>query len=207
MERSTKDRQHADGPPTLWVPVHDVQFYATDQFLVDAVAQYLAEGVKIGQPIVIIATGVHRTEFSRRMCDLGVDVDGLVAGRDIVMLDASETLSSFMEGRLPSPELFDATVGNVFEKLQRHRPYLMVRAYGEMVDLLWREGKAEGAILLEQLWNKLSARYSFSLLCAYADTTVLAPAARTVKDICRAHSNVLPAESPARRARLEIQPS
>ena len=43
-----------------------------------------------------------------------------------------------------------------------------LRAYGEMVDVLWRRGEKSAALRLEELWNELQARRSFTLLCAYA---------------------------------------
>jgi PAS domain S-box-containing protein len=36
-----------------------------------------------------------------------------------------------------------------------------------MVDVLWRMGRRDGAIQLEQLWNRLASRYSLDLFCAY----------------------------------------
>jgi hypothetical protein len=100
-----------------------------------------------------------------------------------------------MEGRRPSAELFNATVGRVFEQLMTKRPYIIVRAYGEMVDLLWKDGKAEAAIALEELWNELAAKYQFSLLCAYSQETLDKPAnGLDVRHICSRHSRVLPFE-------------
>jgi len=73
-----------------------------------------------------------------------------------------------MENGLPNRELFMATVGSVFARVLDRRQYLVVRAFGEMVDILWKEGNAEGAILLEQLWNELAHKYKYSLLCGYS---------------------------------------
>ncbi len=42
-----------------------------------------------------------------------------------------------------------------------------VVAFGEMLALLWAEGKKEEAMQLEKLWNGLARSYSFSLRCAY----------------------------------------
>jgi hypothetical protein len=129
------------------------------------------------------------------MRSMGVDPDDLVDARDVMWLDAAETLSAFMEGSRPNPELFDATVGNVFEKIVANRKYVMVRAYGEMVDLLWQEGKAEGAIALEELWNALAAKYAFSMLCTYAKSGLLADAnPHGLERICGVHERVLPSE-------------
>jgi hypothetical protein len=43
-----------------------------------------------------------------------------------------------------------------------------LRAYGEMVGILWKARQFAAAIRLEQLWNKLLEQASFSLYCAYA---------------------------------------
>src|SRR5262249_9911455 len=71
-----------------------------------------------------------------------------------------------------------------------------VRAFGEMVPLLWAEGRQDAALALEQLWNDLVARLPLSILCGYPLTT---PTDRgddaRVLEICGAHSHVIPAES------------
>jgi hypothetical protein len=176
-----------------WASGHDVKFYDNEAYLCSAVGDFLADGIRATQPIIVIATPAHRREFIAHLCRKGLDPDRLHPN-DSIWLDAKETLSAFMEGPLPNAELFMATVGNVFEKALANRRYLVVRAYGEMVDLLWREGKSEGAIALENLWNALARRFSFSLLCAYAKESMLAHSPEGGVDrICACHSRVLPA--------------
>jgi DcmR-like sensory protein len=180
----------------VWRPGHDVQFYEDEAFLSEAVASFLAEGFRAGQPLIVIATAEHRKAFAQRMRARGVDPEDLVHGRDIMWLDAADTLAAFMEGDRPDPELFEATVGNVFEKIMANRKYAMVRAYGEMVDLLWRGGKSASAIAVEELWNGLAAKYAFSLLCAYSKESLLSdPHTDGIDSICRVHSRVLPGAS------------
>ena len=149
-----------------WSARHDVQFYDDDYALTASVSRFLAEGIRAALPCIMIATPSHRRAFNAYLKTLGVDVDALHSSQ-MVCLDARETLSAFMEGNRPNAELFQATVGNVFEKLVGDRRYVTVRAYGEMVDLLWRDGKQDAAIELEKLWNGLASKYAFSLLCAY----------------------------------------
>lgn len=180
-------------PHWAWAERHDVQFYDDDDLLTTAIARFLIQGARVGQPLIVIATLAHRETFAEKMRAMGVDPHDLVDGRDIVWLDARETLSAFMEGGMPNRELFEATVGNVFEKVIVNRRYLVVRAYGEMVDLLWRDGKAQAAIELEYLWNQLARKYSFSLLCAYSKESVAnASDALGIEHICGQHSAVLP---------------
>jgi hypothetical protein len=180
--------------PHAWAPTHDVQFYVGEDNLATSVARFLGQGVRAGQPMVIIATAPHRAAFKEAMRALGIEPDDLVEGRDVVWLDARDTLSAFMEGPHPNAELFQATVGSVFEHLMRDRRYVIVRAYGEMVDILWRDGKPEAAIELEQLWNDLAAKYSFSLLCTYAVDSVIKGDCQGIDLICGKHSRVLPSE-------------
>src|SRR5690348_11562383 len=126
------------GPTHALMHGHDVHFYRTDASLTRTVVDFLADGVRAGQPIVVIATESHRRAFAKGLHDRGLDIDEPYSGRSAVWLDARETLASFMEGGVPNQELFLATVGSVFQRLINKRSYLFVRGYGEMVDLLWK---------------------------------------------------------------------
>jgi hypothetical protein len=68
----------------------------------------------------------------------------------------------------PDVDLFHENVGRIVQQVLNGRSRTVLRAYGEMVDLLWRQGKAEAAIELEVLWNKLALSFDFALLCGYA---------------------------------------
>jgi len=154
------------------------------------------EGVRAGQPIVVIATAAHRRQFADAMRGRGVEVGLLVEGRDAIWLDAHETLASFMQGPLPDAELFHATVGALFERIQRNRRYVVVRAFGEMVDVLWRQGNVNAAIAVESLWSEVAASYSFSLLCGYSMASHMTrDNASAFKRICAAHGHVLASDS------------
>jgi hypothetical protein len=67
----------------------------------------------------------------------------------------------------------------------------MIRAYGEMVDVLWKDGKPDAAIRLEMLWNRLAAKYGFALLCGYAMGSFYKQTKR-FEDVCRQHAHIVP---------------
>ena len=189
-------RAREAGAPKPWQARHDVQFYDDENDLAASVASFLAEGIKSAQPAIVIATPGHSRIFREALRQRAVEADSL-GPNDMVWLDAHDTLSGFMEGGHPNRELFEATVGNVFEKVTASRRYVTVRAYGEMVNILWRDGKSQAAIELEELWNGLASRYAFALLCAYC-TKVLNPADLTgIEQICAVHSQVLPSRHSA----------
>lgn len=175
---------------------HVVQFYDGDDFLSNRVADFLAEGFTVGQPAVVIATEAHRLAFNEHLRQKGVDVDGLIAGGQFLSLDARETLAAFMDGSMPSAALFKATVGVTIAESLRRNAGASLRAYGEMVDLLWCDGNPEAAIALEELWNDLANLHTFSLLCAYNMGSFYKQAhADGFRQVCQTHTHVLPAES------------
>lgn len=183
---------------------HDVQFYWSDEFLIRAVSDFLAAGVRAGQPLVVIATESHRLAFAAALRERGLDTEELLSGREAVWLDARTALDAFMEGSRPNRELFFATIGAVFERVLAKRDYLIVRGYGEMVDVLARDGNYHGAIALEALWNELAGRYSYSLLCGYAVGNFLQQGgAESLLRICAQHSRALQFERDAAPERAD----
>jgi PAS domain S-box-containing protein len=176
---------------------HSVQFYEKEDFLLDEVSGFIGAGLQAGQVGLVIATRPHLEGLEQRLkaghassgWDSSWDPDQYVA------LDAAEMLSKFMVDGWPDERLFAAVLGSAIRRVaqdgSRH-----VRAFGEMVALLWAEGKHEAAIRLEELWNDLAQTQSFSLLCAYPmqgfdDAGHDSP----FSQICNAHSHVRPAES------------
>jgi signal transduction histidine kinase len=174
---------------------HFVQFYEDEPFLCATVADFLEGGVRAGQPMVAIATASHRQLFARALEGRGHDVGSLTSSGQLNFLDARETLSIFMRGGMPDASLFLNGLDGLFARLSAVAPGGRVRAYGEMVDLLWQDGNGPAAIRLEELWNELGRRHTFTLLCAYGlrgfdnETDGVAFAR-----ICATHGRVAPAE-------------
>ncbi|MEA2326302.1 MAG: hypothetical protein QOE68_1261, partial [Thermoanaerobaculia bacterium] len=173
---------------------HAVQFYESDDFLRDTVADFVGNGLVAGEPVIVIATEQHRNAFADALAGRGLDVAEAEASGDLVLLDARETLATFMSGAMPDPQRFRDSVGGVIGRTARGRQ--QCRAYGEMVDLLWRDGNPDGAIRLEELWNDLAEYYAFNLLCAYPMGNFYSEShAEQFEEVCRTHSHVFPAES------------
>lgn len=169
---------------------HAVEFYTRDEDLVDVVVGHLATPLRDGDAVVVIATEAHRDTFRAGLAAVDVDVAAAVADGRLVLLDAAETLSGFMIGGQLDAAAFNATVASVVrEAANRGR---QVRAYGEMVALLWEVGDVTGAIELERLWNALSNEASFSLLCAYPFELISDPdTADAFSEMCALHRRVL----------------
>jgi hypothetical protein len=147
---------------------HAVRFYSHDDELFRTIATFLGEGLIDGQPALLIATPAHGLAVERALKDKLIDVVEARRMGDLVILDADETLATFMVGGMPDAALFRRNIGTVMTQVLRGRENTVLRAYGEMVDVLWKQGKSDAAIRLEVLWNELATQYAFSLLCGYA---------------------------------------
>ena len=177
---------------------HAVQFYGDDTSLSTTVAGFLSQGLADGHPAIVIATDTHRKAILDHLRGHLVDVDKAQHMRSLIVLDARQTLGLFMDGGMPDRDRFEATVGRLIaEVLAGRKDRILIRAYGEMVDLLWKEGKSEAAIRLEMLWNRLAQRYGFALLCGYSMSN-FDRETKGFEAICRAHTHVIaPLAEPA----------
>jgi PAS domain S-box-containing protein len=156
---------------TSGVPTHHdhaVQFYDTEEFLFEVVGSFLADGLVLGQPVVTIATRAHTDAFIEHLRDRGFDVDAAQNSGQLVVLDARETLDRCMVDSMPSQQRFHDVIGSALRSLSVRSNQRTVRAYGEMVDVLWREDNPVAAIRLEELWNEAAQSNAFELLCAYS---------------------------------------
>lgn len=192
MKPAVLDRRHDDLH-------HTVHFYEHEHELVASVTRYLSDGIRRGEVAIVIATAEHRAAFGEELARLGL------ADAPLIALDAAETLAGFMiDGRVDAAS-FEATVGAFVR--DRSKSGETVRAFGEMVALLWAEGNVTGAIELEDAWNGLLRDVSFSLYCAYP-TTVAADGApaEAVDEICRLHSGVTGRGGPETRSRDQAVP-
>ena len=147
---------------------HIVQLYGSDdQLLARNVSRYLAEGLKRGDGLVLIATSEHAATIVRQLSE--ESHDALAALRDgrLMVLDAKETLERFMVNGEPDQNRFRSVVGDALREVGKRSASGQIRAFGEMVGLLWVDGQHAAAIRLEQYWNELLAGSAFSLYCAY----------------------------------------
>jgi PAS domain S-box-containing protein len=177
---------------------HIVQFYEDSDFLVGEVSRFIGTALGAGDSGIVIATKAHRDGIADRLAANGLNVSVAIGQGRYVALDAAETLAEFMIGGQPDPERFTSVIGEVIERTRKAagRDGARIAAFGEMVALLWAEGKKEAAIRLEQLWNSLAETHAFSLRCAYPlKGFSRLDYSEPFSQICAEHSSVLPAES------------
>jgi hypothetical protein len=169
---------------------HSARLYQESEPLAQAVAEYLGAGLSAGEAALLIATPPHRAAIERRLAAAGP------RGR-LEVRDAEATLARFMEDGMPQWNVFREVIGGLIAELRLQHP--TVRAYGEMVDVLWQRGQREAAIRLEEYWNELGGLQTFSLLCAYRMNPLeLETYGGALQSVCRMHTDLIPAGDPER---------
>jgi hypothetical protein len=172
---------------------HLVQFYEDDKFLIDSLATFVAQGFVEEQSVVLILTPEHRAGLEKKLRAADIDPADYNERGLYFAYDAADTLACFMVEGQPNPRRFRATIEPIITVASQQGS---VRAFGEMVALLWAEGNKTGALELEMLWNDLMEQNSFALLCAYPISKFNeAEKDRELRHICRAHNCVIPHES------------
>jgi anti-sigma regulatory factor (Ser/Thr protein kinase) len=139
---------------------------------------------------VVIATDSHRAAFDDALRAHGVDGSAAAATGQFTCLDAADTLARFMVGASPDRNRFMSVIGEVVE--QAAAGGRSVRAFGEMVALLWDAGNVSGAVELEALWNELATTHRFFLYCAYPIAALTAGGDLAAASlVCDHHSDVV----------------
>lgn len=171
---------------------HVVQIYGDDSVFLDGLEGFIGGALRARESAIVIATAGHLHGLERRMRDRGIDVERTrEEGRFIACL-AEETMEQFMVKGWPDEALFQETVNKLILKA-RGDSGRKVRAFGEMVAIMWARGEFAATIELEQLWSKLCKAEQFPLFCAYPRNGFTRNATESIVDICKAHSRVIPA--------------
>lgn len=175
---------------------HGVHVYHDDTGLSTTVAEFLAPAFTDGHGVISIGTRPHIAAIEQRLRTDGHDVDGARARGQYRTLDAERAVALLLRDGLPTKETFDAIVGMHIEELvSRHGN---VRAFGEIVNVLWRDGKRAAALRLEEFWNEALGYHPLALVCGYSARVVGDPSVSGAMEmIGRVHGRVLPSRAEA----------
>jgi anti-sigma regulatory factor (Ser/Thr protein kinase) len=169
---------------------HVVTFYDADEELAASVGSYLGEGLSAGGSAVMLATHPHCLAFKAELAAAGIDVSGVVASGQLLVLDAAQTLQGFWTDDHLDRDGFETMAhGCIGTAADAGQP---IRIYAEMVALLWDAGHVAAAMELEVLWNDQATRRQFALLCAYPASLVTAEAhGGALEEVCGLHTAVI----------------
>jgi hypothetical protein len=169
---------------------HLVQIYDNEDVIMESLEGFVSSGFMAGDGVVIIATAAHLASLDVRLTRYGYDMTAMRATDRFIPLDAIETLSKFMVNGRPDEALFLSAVRSIIARA-RGNSNRIVRAYGEMVDILWQQGHNGATLQLEHLWNRFCKTEDFCLFCAYPRSGFTQDPLESIMHICSTHARVI----------------
>lgn len=189
MQLQPPRKRHAR-TPQFWAEMapceHAVQIYTSEDSFVHALEGFVADGLDAGEAVIVIATEAHRHSLRERLANRGVSLAIAAATDRFIALDAEETMSRFMVGEWPDEVLFETVILDLLKRARNAGSG--VRAFGEMVALMWAKGQNGATVRLEHLWHQLCAKEKFTLFCAYPRSGFTQDAEVSIREICDSHS-------------------
>lgn len=168
---------------------HFVQIYEKESLFLDTLADFIGGGLKKGEAAIAILTFVHRQELEARLKSMGIDVIAVQSTDQLILLDAQETLEKFMINNWPDDRAFSRVVTDILKRATGSGR--KVRAFGEMVALMWAQGHCGATVRLEHLWSDLCKRESLPLFCAYPKSGFTEDPSESIAHVCSLHSRAL----------------
>ena len=168
---------------------HMVQIYEDDDVFMDSLEGFVVGGLEAGDGVVVIATETHIRSLNRRLAKHKIDIPAVIDDERYIVLEADETLPQFINEGWPDDDKFRALVLDVLRRARGDGR--RVRAFGELVALLWGRGHNAATVRLEHLWHRLCAEQGFSLFCAYPRIGFTDYALKSLEDIRAIHARVI----------------
>jgi hypothetical protein len=149
----------------------------------------LAGALGTGESTIVIATEDHLKALEQRLSDSGLDIAVARSNHQYIAMLAEEGLAKFMLNRWPEDKLFNDFVTELISLVRMNGR--RVRAFGEMVAILWARGDTAATVRLEFLWQQLCRTQDFSLFCAYPKAGFTDDPSNSLAKICAEHSRVI----------------
>lgn len=170
---------------------HIALLYSDDGQLVETVGFFVREGLRRNEAVILLATSEHWSGVVASLEKSGdIDLVAAVLSGQLRILDAQISLTSCMREGEPDWDKFCTLVDAELQRAGKKFPVL--RIHGEMVDILWRQGRYAAARRIEEFWNAIAVQHRFSLLCTYGvDKQDACSTDATLKYICTTHSHLV----------------
>jgi hypothetical protein len=168
---------------------HELQLYPHDEALIASLTDYITKGLGNKESVIVIATAEHLEALRQNLTINNVDLDSAIDLDKYIPIEAASFLQTFLINDWPVRDLFIKAVTPVLKRAMASGT--TVRAFGEMVVLLWRKQLYAATVHLEQLWNDLAEHHDFRLLCAYPKSAFKHGLQSALQHICKAHSDTI----------------
>ena len=169
---------------------HFADFFHDDHEMVEAAAEFLAEGFAAGESCIAVFTHDHWAQIKAHLRTQGWNAQELIDEYRFVVLGAHETLASMWNDDRLEVGQFYQRFGELIRLMAAGGKE--VRIVGELVGLLATFGRFDAVIQLEEIANDLSREHAFQMYCMYCDSSFRKQLdARARRRVCAVHSGSL----------------
>jgi hypothetical protein len=179
--------------PSFWRGLnpgdHVCHVYKDEAGLLDTLCGFVGGALWAGESAIVLATDGHLLQLEELLRQSGLDLAHFRATDAYIPLSADASLGRFMDAGWPDAERFESFLGPVL--LRARRGGREVRAFGELVALLWSRGEHAATVRLEHLWNRLLEREKIRLLCGYSKSEFARGSRPHARQIGEAHTLVV----------------
>jgi hypothetical protein len=184
---------YKSGTKVFWGEIapceHLVQIYEDEGTFLDTLEGFVSGGLKSGDSVILIATEAHLKALEQRLLAEGLDLQAARSQDQYIALVAKGVLEQFIVKSWPDEDRFSEVIRELLGRAQRGGR--KVRAFGEMVAILWARGETAATVRLEYLWQNLCQAEGLSLFCAYPKIGFTQDATESLSQICAAHSKII----------------
>ena len=168
---------------------HLVQIYDNDKIFLDTLEGFTGSGFLAKETVVVIATAKHLDALNNRLSFQGFDLNALISSSRYIPVDANDLLATFLVDNWIDAAKFNSFIGSLIDRARSENN--KIRAFGEMVAILWERGLYSATIQLEKLWNELHSMSGFTLFCAYPRIGFTQSAGESIETICKEHAKII----------------
>ena len=148
---------------------HVAHFHRDDHVVLQAVSRFVWASLRSGESVVVVGTEATRRAIAHHVHSRGMDLPAMERRGLYAATDAVQSLTEVMCGDRPD----EACLAQIVASLERSRlesangPASRLIVFGEMAVPLCRTGNLQGALAIERMWNRLTARIPIFTICSY----------------------------------------
>jgi hypothetical protein len=149
---------------------HEVGFYEDGAALLDAFVRFAEWALREGKSLIVVLDQPRRRTFRERLQAKGLDVQRAASEGRYFALDPADVLSRVLVDGWPDETLFWSSATALMAEASRAsqgRPPL-VAVCGMGTACLLRDGSADAAVRLEDLWSEVATAYNVDMLCGFS---------------------------------------
>ena len=129
----------------------------------ESVCDFATTGLELGDSVLLAVTNKHAARIRRELLQRGYKA-GLA---ETTFLDAEDLAKELLGARGVRAAAYERLIVSEVAALAARAKTRRVRAFGEIVDVLWKQGREDDALALERRWHETSAAQPLRLLCGY----------------------------------------